>query len=268
MTSGPATRLVGVELFSDRAGESATFYSWLLGPGSGASASDWNPVSLLFEHGVCGIRVRGDDDGPESSWVPVVSTTDLEATAARAEALGYTRLERDRATYLTAGPHWLRVVPADPLPVDVDPAALGSTTVEWLTQDVPLATGRLVETLGLDALQVLDDPGDYRLLTSDGVLVLGVVDFSGLSHQPLPRGWLVYFDVPDLELTIARAADAGVEVLIPPTDEGYAVWAVLRDPFGVVFALASYSELEESTRMVRDASGEIVPIGMRITRHD
>ena len=267
MTASSGTRLVGVELFSDRAGDSATFYSWLLGPGSGSSANDWNPVSLLFQHGVTGIRVRGDD-GPESSWVPVVSTPDVEGTIARALGFGYRRVERDRATYLTAGPHWLRVVPADPLPADVDPTALGSTTVEWLTQDVDRATSRLCDTLLLDALEVLDDPDDYRLLAADGVLVVGVVDFSSLVDDPLPRGWLVYFDVPDLELTIARAADAGVEVLVPPTDEGYAVWAVLRDPFGVVFALASFSELEESTRRVRDASGEVVSIGMRITRHD
>jgi predicted enzyme related to lactoylglutathione lyase len=265
MISG--TRLVGVELFSDRAGDSATFYSWLLGPGSGASASDWNPVSLLFEHGVCGIRVRGDD-GPESSWVPVVCTPDLEATVARAETLGYVRVERDRATYLTAGIHWLRVVPSDPLPVDVDPTALGHTTVEWLTQDVDRACERLMATLQLEQVEVVDDPDDYRLLTADGVLVVGVVDFSSLTDSPLPRGWLVYFDVPDLELTIARAVDAGVEVLIPPTSEGYAEWAVLRDPHGVVFALAMYSDLHESDRLVRDHTGAVFPIGMRIARTD
>ena len=267
MTATSGTRLVGVELFSDRAGDSATFYSWLLGPGSGASANDWNPVSLLFEHGVTGIRVRGDD-GPESSWVPVVSTPDLEATVARAEELGYVRVERDRATYLTAGIHWLRVVPSDPLPADVDPTALGSTTVEWLTQDVERATSVLCETLQLEPLEVLDDPDDYRLLTADGVLVIGVVDFSSLTGDPLPRGWLVYFDVPDLELTIERAADAGVEVVIPPTSEGYAEWAVLRDPHGVVFALATYTDLDASDRRVRDTAGREYPIGEKITRRD
>jgi predicted enzyme related to lactoylglutathione lyase len=263
MTSG--TRLVGVELFSERAGDSATFYSWLLGPGSGASATDWNPVSLLFEHGVCGIRVLGEA-GPEPSWVPVVSTTAFEATIARAEGFGYVRVDRDRATYLTAGPHWLRVVPADPLPVDVDPTALGSTTVEWVTQDVTRATGQLSRTLELEAMTVLDDPGDYRLLVSGGVLVAGVVDFAEMTQSPLPRGWLVYFDVPDLELTIARASAAGVEVLIPPTDEGYALWAVLRDPFGLVFALAQYSDFASSTRQVKDASGQVSLIGMRVQR--
>ena len=77
MTSG--TRLVGVELFSERAGDSATFYSWLLGPGSGSSVTDWNPVSLLFDHGVCGLRNIGDD-GPHPSWVPVISTDDPART--------------------------------------------------------------------------------------------------------------------------------------------------------------------------------------------
>jgi predicted enzyme related to lactoylglutathione lyase len=140
--------------------------------------------------------------------------------------------------------------------------------VEWLTQDVDRATSRLCDTLLLEPLEVLDDPDDYRLLTADGVLVVGVVDFSSLTGDPLPRGWLVYFDVPDLELTIERAADAGVEVVIPPTSEGYAEWAVLRDPFGVQFALATYSELDESDRRVRDASGQVFAIGDKITRRD
>ena len=73
-------------------------------------------------------------------------------------------------------------------------------------------------------------------------------------------------DVPDIDLTLTRTTDAGIEVIVPPTDEGYAVWSVLRDPFGVVFALASYSELGDSGRQVRDADGRVFPIGDRVNR--
>lgn len=262
MTSG--TRLVGVELFADRAGDSATFYSWLLGPGSGSSVTDWNPVSLLFDHGVCGIRSTGDD-GPHASWVPVVATDDPARTLELAAESGYGHLERDGRTYLSRGPDWLRVVRREPLPSDIDPSALGSTTVEWNSFDAPAASRRLSHALELEALEVIDDPGDYLLLIDDGVLNLGVVDFRPLAPD-LEEGWLVYFDVPDLELTLARADDAGIEVVVPPTDEGYAVWSVLRDPFGVVFALASYTDLGDSNRMVRDGSGGVFPIGERIHR--
>ncbi len=262
MTSG--TRLVGVELFSDRAGDSATFYSWLLGPGSGSSATDWNPVSLLFEHGVCGVRVAGED-GPRPSWVPVLATEDAEATLQLGTAQGYGQVKRDHRTYLARGRDWMGVVPLDRLPPEIDPAALGSTTVEWSSHDAPAAAQRLGTTLGLEALEVLDDPGDYLLLIDDGTLNLGVVDFRPLAPD-LEECWMVYFDVPDLELTLARTQDAGIEVVVPPTDEGYAVWAVLRDPFGVPFALATYDDLGDSHRMVRDGAGQVFPIGERIRR--
>ena len=262
MTSG--TRLVGVELFAERAGDSATFYSWLLGPGSGSSVTDWNPVSLLFDHGVCGIRpIEGG--APRPSWVPVIATDDPERTIALSVDSGYGHVVREQRTYLTRGADWLRVVRRDPLPSDIDPAALGSTTVEWSSFDAAGASRRLAHALELEALEVLDDPGDYLLLIDDGVLNLGVVDFRPL-RADFPEGWIVYFDVPDIELTLARTTDAGIEVLVPPTDEGYAVWSVLRDPFGVVFALASYSELGDSGRQVRDGEGNVFPIGDRVNR--
>ena len=261
----PSTRLVGVELFAERAGDSATFYSWLLGPGSGGSVPDWNPVSLLFDHGVCGVRVTGDD-GPRPSWVPVLAVADPAATVERGAAEGYSSHLREGRTYLTHQHDWLRLVPRDRLPHDIDPAALGSTTVEWQSRDAQGATARLSRTLGLEAYEVVDDPGDYLLLVDDGTLNLGVVDFSPLAPD-LEDTWLVYFDVPDLELTIARTRDAGIEVVVPPSDEGYAVWSVLRDPFGVLFALCTYSELGDSDRMVRDTtSGQVFPIGERIQR--
>ena len=98
-----------------RAGDSATFYSWLLGPGSGSSVTDWNPVSLLFDHGVCGIRSTGDD-GPHPSWVPVISTDDPARTLRLSADSGYGHVQRESRTYLTRGPDWLRIVPRDPLP--------------------------------------------------------------------------------------------------------------------------------------------------------
>lgn len=264
MDRSAGTRLVGVELFAERAGDGATFYSWLLGPGSGGSATDWNPVSLLFEHGVCGIHVTGDD-GPRPSWVPVLAVADPTETIARGEAEGYSLAVREGRTYLARAHDWMRVVPYEPLPVGIDPASLGVTTVEWACQDAPSATRRLTATLELEGFEVVDDPGDYRLLVDDGTLVMGVVDFGPLAPE-LEEGWLVYFDVPDLELTISRSRDAGIEVVVPPIDEGYAVWSVLRDPFGVLFGLAAYTEIESSGRRVRDASGRVLPIGERVNR--
>ena len=262
MTSG--TRLVGVELFAERAGDSATFYSWLLGPGSGSSSTDWNPISLLFQHGVCGVRVRGGE-GPRPSWVPIFCTPDVDETIRRAEGEGYGHVVRDRRTYLTHDPDWLGIVACDALPSEIDPAALGSTTVEWQSHDAPAASARLARTLQLEPFEVLDDPGDYLLLIDDGVLNLGVVDFTPLAPG-LEESWLVYFDVPDLELTVQRTSDAGIEVVVPPTDEGYAVWSVLRDPFGVLFALCTYAEFGGSGRMVRDSAGVVHPIADKVHR--
>ena len=44
------------------------------------------------------------------------------------------------------------------------------------------------------------------------------------------------------------------------------MWSVLRDPFGVVFALATYTDMGDSGRRVRDAEGNVFPIGERVNR--
>src|SRR6187401_573782 len=80
--SGSRQRLVGVELFSDRPGDSASFYAWLLGPASGQPTQDWSPVSLLFSHGVCGVW-RASADGPPPGWVPVLALDDPDESQRR-----------------------------------------------------------------------------------------------------------------------------------------------------------------------------------------
>lgn len=259
--SGLRKRLVGVELFSDRAGDSTAFYSWLLGPGAGSAPSDWSAINLLFEHGVCGVRRCGSDGPTRSCWIPVLAVDDLDETLRRAAATGFVEHRREDLVYVGRRDSWIRLVPADPLPAGLAPDMLGTTTVEYQTPDPPASADRLRGLLDLEVLELVDDPGQYRLLVQDGVLTLGVVDMSTFTQAPLDRAWLVYFDVPDIPGTVRRAADAGIEVVVPPVDEGYTHWAILRDPFGIVFGLCHWRDLTGRPELVRDASGRERPFG-------
>lgn len=261
MTSAPR-RLVGVELFSDRAGDAATFYAWLLGPGSGRSPHDWSPISLLVQHGLCGIHVC-DDDGPRPSWVPVFSVRDVAATVQRATRAGFRHVQRDGRCYLVDPEGaWTRVVPADRLPPEVDVEALGYTMMDYLSADVAATNRDYAEALDVTAYQVVDDPDDYHLLTADGVLQLAVMSDARLTDAPTRGQWLVYFQVPDIRLTVERAAAGGVEVVVAPSDEGYAEWAILRDPGGLLFGLSRFRELAAGDFELRDAEGRVHPMGI------
>ncbi|MGI5467345.1 VOC family protein [Streptomyces sp. CA-132043] len=63
-----------------------------------------------------------------------------------------------------------------------------------------------------------------------------------LPPEHLDRGeiseWHPYFGVDDCDATAAAATERGATALIPPVDaEGVGRLAMLRDPYGAVFAI-------------------------------
>lgn len=249
-------RLLGVELYADRPGEAASFYAWLLGPGSGGEPTSWQPVSLLFEHAVCGIRPV-NPHGPPASWVPVFAVPGLDAALDRARAEGWDVVVFERRTYVVDDHGlWTRLVDIHHVPYDIDPEALGNTIVE-VHVPTPRATidayGRV---LGLDVVTMVDDAADFHMLLDGGVLTLGAVWFTEQLQNPLGAAWLVYFDVPDIELSVERALGVGVKVAVPPTKEDFNIHTILIDPFRMPFGFCTYFDIEESRMRVRRPDGE------------
>ncbi len=252
-------RLVGVELHAERPGESAAFYAWLLGPGSGKSRSSWMPVSLLFEHAVCGIHPVAPG-GPPASWVPVVAVNgDGARERAAAEGMRVVDL-RDRTYLVDDRGVWTRLVDHDRLSPDLDPDAIGNTIAELNTPDPARSLAPYARVLELELLEVVDDIADFHMLLDDGVLALGGIWYSSQLVRPLPQGWLVYFDIPDASYTVQRAHKTGVEVAAPIREEDWNVHTALIDPFGTPFGFCTYTGLEESQMQVRRPGGEMAPL--------
>lgn len=70
---------------------------------------------------------------------------------------------------------------------------------------------------------------------------VGQHSVAGLSEPPpgdtpMPSGWGLYFASDGLEADVARAAELGATVLIPPSSAGeFGQWATLKDPTGAAF---------------------------------
>ena len=180
-------RLVGVELHAERPGESAAFYAWLLGPGSGGTRSSWMPVSLLFEHAVCGVHPT-EPGGPPPSWVPVIAV-DGEGVRERAAAEGMRIVDRHDRTYLVDRLGvWTRLVDRERLSPGVDPDAIGNTIAELNAPDPGETLAPYSRVLELELVEMLDDVADYHLLLDDGVLALGGLWYSSPAAAPAPAG--------------------------------------------------------------------------------
>ncbi len=66
----------------------------------------------------------------------------------------------------------------------------------------------------------------------------GVMDLTGRVPDEVPNHWLVYFAVEDTDATVAQAKGSGGEAVFAPEDiSEVGRIAVLKDPFGAVFAL-------------------------------
>ena len=242
-----------MELFCTRAGESASFYAWLLSTDAETGSDDWEPVRLLFDRAVVGVRRTAVGQQPDPMWVPVYLVEDTDAACRRMEAQGGTSKQIEDRTYLVdASGVWTRVVGADRLAFGLDPDVVAQTVLDYNTDDVPGVAASYGEVLGLDPVELVDDQHDYTLLVDDKHIAMGVVDYG---DSPVPRAsWILYFAVPD----VRAAMDRAVTVAIPPTEEGYNDWCVLTDPFGVVFGLSTYHDLEATDWQARLKGGEVV----------
>jgi predicted enzyme related to lactoylglutathione lyase len=254
-------RLVGMELFCARAGESAAFYAWLLSSDADSGSDRWEPIRILFERGVISVR-RSEIDGPSPMWVPVYLVDNVEETGRRMKAEGGTWQEVEGRTYIVdAGGVWTRVVGADAIPFGLDIEAVKETVLDYLTPDVVGITETYRQVLELDGVEVIGDPHSYRLLTDDRYIAMGVVDYASAAQGELKTpSWMLYFDVRDVKAACARAVREGAQVLIHPQTDSFEDWAVLVDPFGVTFGLSTYHDLKQSEVLVRTDAGDVVPL--------
>jgi len=91
---------------------------------------------------------------------------------------------------------------------------------------------------GLEAEAVsMGDYDDYVLRVPGGDPAAGICNRRG-GNADIPSGWMIYFNVPDVDAAVLAATEAGGELLKGPTGgESYGRMAFIKDPAGNHFAL-------------------------------
>ncbi|MGB5689323.1 MAG: VOC family protein [Woeseiaceae bacterium] len=78
---------------------------------------------------------------------------------------------------------------------------------------------------------------DYSMtLPSTGEAVTGICHALG-SNAELPRGWLIYIVVADVEVSATACEQNGGEIIVPPKGLAGGRFCVIRDPAGATAAL-------------------------------
>jgi len=218
---------------------------------------------LMNNHGmpIIGLGERTPDyaDLP-LQWMPHIQVADVGKSVAQAlerggrEVLHGKDEEGNSQWAVVLDPNGaafglIPLVPAEalPSPDDVPTDGRGVGRIAWLDLTVPDASATrdfYRSVVGWSSEDVAmkdgdDHYADYSMLASDGEAAAGVCHARGV-NQGLPPVWLMYLPVGDLAESLRRAEEEGGKILrtIDGSD-GHAMYAVVQDPVGVCFALAS-----------------------------
>ncbi len=93
---------------------------------------------------------------------------------------------------------------------------------------------------GLDAT-VVGDGDDFRYSTLNepgGTRELaGIMDATAFLPEGVPAHWSTYWEVDDVDASVAMVVTLGGSVVAPPTDSPYGRMATVTDPAGASFKL-------------------------------
>jgi uncharacterized protein len=245
-----AGKVVWNDLVTEDAAAARRFYGGVFGwEFEQATSAGGLPYSLARQDGiyVAGIvQTAPPADGkPITRWLPYFSVVDVDASVARALALG-------GQVALTA-----RTIPMGRVAavIDAEKAVIGVVRSSIGDPDdatTRAAAGRVVwtelpsnnpsqaatfyrEVTGLTPVDVTRRGGTYTMMKS------GTIERAGIFRSPDPlwsTAWLTHFGVTDLAGAVERTKALGGKVLLPPSPglrEG--TMAVITDPGGAILVL-------------------------------
>lgn len=189
-------------------------------------------------------------------WMPHIQVADVAASVAAANEMGGTEYMHAKAE--DGSSEWAAL--ADPsgaafgiMPV-LDPSMIPPVDasgpmgcISWVdltVSDAPNIRDFYQRVIGWSVEDVaMEDAGDsyadYNLLTEDGHAAAGLCHARG-ENSGLPATWLLYLPVGDLTESLRRVEEEGGTTLkTTQGSDGVHTTAVIRDPVGACFALAS-----------------------------
>jgi predicted enzyme related to lactoylglutathione lyase len=230
--------------------KAAAFYGGLFGwdvPESEtvAQTGGYRQVMLRGKPVVGMMPLMGEDQ--PTVWATYISVEDADATAAKVQEAGGT---------VIAEP--MDVMDLGRMAVFADPsgAVIGiwqpgtfagaeivkePSAVVWNelnTRDPGASRAFYGDSFGWSFEERQFDAGPYTSISVGEDTVGGMIDITGRAPDEVPPHWLVYFAVEDVDAAVARASESGGGVALEPFDiGGVGRIAILKDPFGAVFAV-------------------------------
>jgi predicted enzyme related to lactoylglutathione lyase len=221
-------------------------FGWSVPEGENSEQTGGYRQAMLRGKPVAGVMPLMQEGQPPA-WSTYVSVEDAEATAAKVREAGGT---------VMAEP--MDVMDLGKMAIFADPAGavfgiwqpgtfLGAEIVsetgaiiwnELNTRDTAGAREFYGAVFGWSFDEREFETGKYTSLKVGEDTVGGMIDITGRVPAEVPAHWLVYFAVDDADATIEKAKGSGGDAVFGPESiSEVGRIAVLKDPFGAVFAL-------------------------------
>lgn len=239
-----------VDLGTPHIEAAAAFYGGLFGwsveEGENAEQTGGYRLATLRGKPVAGVMPLMQEGQPPA-WTNYVSVADADATVASAREAGATVLAEP-----------MDVMDLGRMAVFADPSGavlgiwqpgtfVGAGVVseagalvwnELDTRDVAAARDFYGAVFGWAFEEREFETGTYTSIKAGDATAGGILDVTGRVPDEVPNHWLAYFAVDDIDASLGKASDGGGEVVFGPENIGeVGRIAVLKDPFGAVFAL-------------------------------
>lgn len=112
---------------------------------------------------------------------------------------------------------------------------------ELNTSDMEASARFLEEVFDVGTDDLPSVESGYRLVKVGGVERAGILQMTD-EWEGVPPHWTVYFAVPDTDAACAAIVEAGGAVSVQPFDSEFGRMAVVNDPHGAVFMVASQKQ--------------------------
>jgi uncharacterized protein len=221
-------------------------FGWSVPEGENSEQTGGYRQAMLRGKPVAGVMPLMQEGQPPA-WSTYVSVEDAEATAAKVREAGGTVLAEP-----------MDVMELGKMAVFADPTGavfgiwqpgtfVGAEVVnetgavvwnELNTRDTATSKTFYGAVFGWTFAEREFETGNYTSLKAGEDPVGGMIDITGRVPDEVPAHWLVYFATDDTATTIEKAKGSGGDVLFGPQEiSEVGRIAVLKDPFGAVFAL-------------------------------
>jgi predicted enzyme related to lactoylglutathione lyase len=186
-------------------------------------------------------------EGQPPVWSSYVSVEDADATAAKVSEAGGTVIaepmdvmELGRMAIFTdpTGAVFGVWQPGTFIGAEVVSESGALLWNELNTRDPEAAKAFYSDVFGWGFEERQFETGTYNTLKVGESTAGGMIDITGRAPDEVPAHWLVYFAVDDTDAMVTKATDSGGSVALAAFDiTGVGRIAILKDPFGAVFAV-------------------------------